>query len=137
MAIVLVIVAGIFVGALGLHGYKQFKVGQERRIGENEYNVAVALWEFGGLVKSQIDDALRKGKGVLDFTNITIPSSQGYKVTLELIGTYFRVYAVPLKYARTGRLSFLTDNTLTVRAADRAGRRASAEDAEYKGDSIA
>ena|ERR1044072_9502172 len=135
MAILLVIVAAIFVGALGLHGYKQFKVRQERRIAENEYNMAVALWEFAGLVKTQIDDALRKGTGVLDFTKITIPSSQGYKVTLELIGTYFRLYSVPIKYARTGRLSFLTDNTLTVRAADRAGEPATTEDAEYKGDS--
>jgi len=136
MVIILIIVAGIFVGALGLHGYKQFKVRQERRIAENEYEVAVALWEFASLVKSQIDEALRQGQGVLDFTNIRIPSSQGYKVTLELIGTYFRVYAIPQRYARTGRLSFLTDNTLTVRAADHAGQRASAEDGEYKGDSL-
>jgi hypothetical protein len=135
MAILLVIVAAIFVGALGLHGYKQFKVRQERRIAENEYNMAVVLWEFAGLVKTQIDDALRKGTGVLDFTKITIPSSQGYKVTLELIGTYFRLYSVPIKYARTGRLSFLTDNTLTVRAADHAGEHATTEDAEYKGES--
>ena len=97
--------------------------------------MAVALWEFAGVVKTQIDDAMRKGTGVLDFTNIIIPSSQGYKVTLELIGTYFRLYSVPIKYARTGRLSFLTDNTLTVRAADRAGEHATTEDAEYKGDS--
>lgn len=137
MAIVLVILAGIFVGALALHGYRQFKVRQERRIEENEYEVAVALWEFASLVKSNIEYALGNGQGVLDFTKIIIPSSQGYKISLELIGTYFRVYAVPLKYARTGRLSFLTDNTLTVRAADHAGERASAEDAEYKGESNA
>src|SRR3954462_10574803 len=104
--------AAIFVGGLGLHGYKQVQGTQERRIAENEYNMAVALWEFAGLVKTQIDDARRKGTGVLDFTKITIPSSQWYKVTLELIGTYFRLYSVPIKYARTGRLSFLTDNTL-------------------------
>ena len=137
MAIVLVILAAIFVGALGLHGYKQYKVRQERRISENEYNVAVTIWEFASRTKSQIDDALRQGEGVLNFTNITIPSSEGYKLTFELIGTYFRVYAVPIRHARTGCLSFLTDNTLTVRAADHAGERATTEDAEYKGDPAA
>jgi hypothetical protein len=134
MAIVLVILAAIFVGALGLHGYKQYKVRQERRISENEYNVAVTIWEFASRIKSQIEDAIRKGEGVLNFTNITIPSSEGYKLTFELIGTYFRVYAVPLQHARTGCLSFLIDNTLTVRAADHAGECATAEDAEYKGE---
>jgi hypothetical protein len=134
MAIGLVILAAVFVGALGLHGYRQYKVRQERRIGENEYNVAVTVWEFASRVKSQIEDAMRKGEGVLDFTNITVPSSEGYKLTFELIGTYFRVYAVPLKHSRTGCLSFLTDNTLTVRAADHAGEFATTEDAEYKGD---
>ena len=134
MAIILVILAAIFVGALGLHGYRQYKVRQERRISENEYNVAVAIWEFASRIKSQIEDALRKGEGVLNFTNITIPSSEGYELTFELIGTYFRVYAVPTRYARTGGLSFLIDNTLTVRAADHAGEPATTEDAEYKGD---
>jgi hypothetical protein len=136
MAILLVILAAIFVGALGLHGYRQYKVRQERRINENEYKVAVTIWEFASRIKSQIEDAIRKGEGVLDFTNITIPSSQGYKLTFELIGTYFRIYAVPLKHASTGCLSFLTDNTLTVRAADHAGECATTEDAEYKGDLI-
>jgi hypothetical protein len=137
MAIILVIVAGIFVGALALHGYRQYKINQERRIGENEYKAAVALWECASIVRTHIDDALKRGEDVLDFTQITVPSSAGYKIALELIGAYFRVYAVPLRYARTGRLSFLTDNTLTVRAADHTGERASTEDAEYKGDGIA
>jgi len=76
----------------------------------------------------------KPGAGVLDFTKITVPHSQGYRISLELIGGYFRIYAVPARYNRTGRLSFLTDNTLSVRASDRAGQQATSEDAEYKGE---
>ncbi|HZM86500.1 MAG TPA: hypothetical protein VFF31_08075 [Blastocatellia bacterium] len=134
MAIVLVILAAVFVGVLGVHGYKQFKLRQQQKISDNEYNVALTLWEFARVVKDQIDDAVRQGTAVLDFTKITVPHSQGYQVSLELIGAYFRIYAVPSRYGRTGRLSFLTDNTLSVRASDRAGQQATSEDGEYKGD---
>ncbi|HKP12800.1 MAG TPA: hypothetical protein VJZ91_11835, partial [Blastocatellia bacterium] len=81
----------------------------------------------------EIDRALRGGEGVLSFTNITVPSSPGYKVSLELMGAYFRVHAVPERYAKTGRLSFVADTTLTVRAADHQGQSASIEDEEYQG----
>ena len=134
MAIVLVILAAVFVGVLGVHGYKQFKIRQQHQIADNEYNVAVTLWDFGRVVKEQIDDAVRRGTGVLDFTGITVPHSAGYEISLEVIGAYFRIYAVPSRYGRTGRLSFLTDNTLSVRASDRAGQQATSEDGEYKGD---
>lgn len=134
MAIVLVILAAVFVGVLGVHGYKQFKIRQQRQMNDNEYNVAVKLWEFACFVKEQIDGAIRKGNGVLDFAKITVPHSQGYEISLELIGSYFRIYAVPARYNRTGNLSFLTDNTLSVRASDRAGQQATSEDGEYKGD---
>ena len=137
MIITLIILTAIFLGALGLHAFKQFKVRQERRISQNEYDAAVALWEFARLIKTSIADAVKAGSFVLDFSNITIPHSVGYKVSLELIGTYFRVYAIPDRYGRSGRLSFLTDNTLTVRAADHAGSQATPEDAEYKGEAIA
>lgn len=136
MVIILVTTALIFVCALGLHGYKQLQMRRARRMSQNEYDTAVKLWEYARLVRQQINDAIHQGKGVLDFTAITVPHSQGYRVSLELIGTYFRVYAVPNKYNRTGRLSFVTDTTLSVRAADRAGNPASADDAEYQGDSI-
>lgn len=136
MVIILVIVAGVFVCALGLHGYKQQQIRREQRMKENEYETAVKLWAYARLVREQIDDAMRQGKGVLDFTAITVPQGQGYRVSLELIGTHFRVYAVPYKYNRTGRLSFVTDTTLSVRAADRAGNPASSDDPEYEGDSI-
>ena len=134
MAIVLVILAAVFVGVLGVHSYKQYKLRQERRMTENEYNVAVTLWEYARLVKDRIDTAIRQGTGVLDFTMITVPHSQGYEISLELIGAYFRIYAVPSRYNRTGRLSFLTDNTLSVRASNRAGQPATAEDGEYQSD---
>jgi len=135
MAIVLVILASVFVGVLGVHAYKQFKVRQLRRMRENEYNTAVTLWEYARLVKDKIDASISQGSGVLDFTNITVPHSQGYKISLELIGAYFRIYAVPVTYNGTGTLSFLTDNTLSVRASDRFGQQATSEDGEYRSDS--
>jgi hypothetical protein len=134
MAIVLVILAAVFVGVLGVHGYKQFKIKQQHQISENEYNAAVTLWEFARVVKEQVDGAIRQGTGVLDFTKISVPHSSGYEISLELIGSYFRIYAVPSRYNRTGKLSFLTDNTLSVRASDRAGQQATSEDGEFKGD---
>jgi hypothetical protein len=134
MVIVLIILAAIFVGVLGAHAYKQFKIREQQRMSENEYKIAVTLWEYARLVKQQVDGASRHGTGVLDFTKITVPHSQGYRISLELIGGYFRVYAVPDRYNRTGRLSFLTDNTLSVRASDRGGQQSTSEDPEYKGE---
>jgi hypothetical protein len=101
---------------------------------ENEYNAAVTSWEYARMVKDAVDTAIRQGSGVLDFTKITVPHTQGYQISLELIGAYFRVYAVPARYNRTGRLSFLTDNTLSVRASNRSGQPATAEDGEYQSD---
>jgi hypothetical protein len=135
MAIILVVLAIVFVGALGLHAYKTFKIRRQERISRNEYAVAVIIWEYARLVKSEIDDAVQHGTRVLDFTKITVPHSQGYNVSLELIGSYFRIYATPCTYAKTGKLSFVTDNTLVVRATDRVGQQAAADDPEYKGDS--
>lgn len=132
MIIIIIILAAVFVSALGLHSYKQYKLRVEKRIEQNEYDAAVTVWEYAGTVKAQIDDAVRRGAGVLDFSKIAVPHSGGYEMSLELIGTYFRVYAVPGKYGKSGRLSFITDNTLTVRAGDHSGGRASTEDPEYK-----
>jgi hypothetical protein len=134
MAIVLVLLIVVFVGVLGVHGYKQFKIRQLQQMTQNEYNAAVTLWEFACVIKEQIDGTIRQGSDVLDFTKITVPHTLGYEISLELIGAYFRVFAVPVRYNRTGKLSFLTDNTLSVRAADRAGQQATSEDGEYKGD---
>jgi len=133
MAIILIILAAAVIILVGWYGFRYYQEQLERRMGENEYNTAVTLWEFAKQIKSEIDQVLRAGKGVLSFTNITIPSSLGYRVSLELMGTYFRVHAVPARYAKTGRLSFVADTTLTVRAADHQGQSASIEDEEYQG----
>lgn len=135
MAIILVVLSALFAGALGLHAYKQFKIRRRQRVSENEYAAAVTIWEYARLVKGEIDDAIRQGTGVIDFTKIAVPHSHGYKVSLELTGPCFRVYANPERYAKTGKLSFVADDTLTVRAANRTGERAAADDPEYEGDS--
>src|SRR5215470_11013098 len=134
MIIILITLAAIFVAALALHLYKQMNQRLERRMEENGYNAAVTLWNYARKVKAQIDYATRAGAGVLDFSKIAVPHSKGYKISFELIGAYFRVYAVPYEYYKTGKLSFFTDNTLTVRASDHAGQQATAQDLEYKGD---
>jgi len=133
MTVILIILAASVLILLGWYGFRFYQDRLEQRMDENEYNTAVILWEFAKRIKGEIDQAMHAGKGVLDFTNITIPSSAGYEVTLELIGTYFRVHAVPARYARTGRLSFVADTTLTVRSADHQGDSASIEDEEYQG----
>jgi len=137
MAIVLVILASIFVIALGLHAYKQLMQRRLQRMVENEYNAAVTLWNYGRLVKSQLDETVQQRVGVIDFYKITVPHSPGYRVALELSSYRFRVYAVPERYHRTGRLSFYLDNEVTVRASDRAGERAGEQDPEYEGETTA
>jgi hypothetical protein len=107
------------------------------RMVENEYNVAVTLWNYGRLVKSQLEETVRRSSGVIDFYKITVPHSPGYRVVLELSGYRFRVFATPEQYHRTGRLSFYTDNEVTVRASDRAGEPATGEDPEYEGEPTA
>lgn len=133
MAVILIILAAAVLILLGWYGFRFYQERREQRMDENEYNTAVILWEFAKRIKSEIDQAMRAGKGILNFTNITIPSSSGYKVSLELMGSYFRVHAVPARYASTGRLSFVADTTLTVRSADHHGQAASIEDEEYQG----
>ena len=133
MAIILIILAAAVLVTAGLYGYRYYQERLEQRMADNEYNTAVTLWEFAKQIKGEIDRAMRGGQGVLSFTNITVPSSAGYKVSLELMGAYFRVHAVPERYAKTGRLSFVADTTLTVRAADHQGQAASIEDEEYQG----
>lgn len=133
MAIILIILAAAVLILAGWYGFRYYQEQIERRMSENEYNTAVTLWEFAKQIKSEIDQVMRAGNDVLNFSNITIPSSAGYRLTLELMGTYFRVHAVPMRYARTGRLSFVADTTLTVRAADHQGQSAAIEDEEYQG----
>src|SRR5260370_40007139 len=123
MTTILITVAAIFIAALALHLYKQMNLRTEGRQRENEYNAAVLLWTYAREVRGQIDQATRRGAGVLDFTNLSVPHSQGYNVSIELTGARFRVYAAPIRHGRSGKLSFFTDNSLTVRAADHGGEQ--------------
>jgi len=134
MLIILLVLATVFVAVLAVHAFKQWKIRLQQRMHENEYDVAVTVWEYARTVKEEIEAAVRTSRGVLDFTRLTVPHSRGYTLSIEMSGPYFRIYAIPQKYNRTGRLSFLTDSTLNVRAADRSGRNASPEDDEYRGD---
>ncbi len=133
MEFALIIIALIFLVALGLHIHKVIQRRQAQRIVDNEYNVAVVLWEFGRSLRGFLETARRNGNSVIAFNEITIPHSTGYRLTLELAGYRFRVYGLPDLYNRTGRLSFLIDDTLTVRASDRNGDLAKEEDEEYVG----
>ncbi|HET9529306.1 MAG TPA: hypothetical protein VFQ92_03070 [Blastocatellia bacterium] len=136
MAIILVILAIVFLAGLALHAYKRLGQMREQRIRENEYNTAVILWDFARIIKSHLDDTVRAGTGVLDFSKILVPHSQGYRVTLELAGYNFKIYGVPSMYNKSGRLSFFIDKSMTLRASDRNGEEATGEDAEYTGDSV-
>ena len=133
MVIILIILTAIFLIAIGLHVYKRIIRMREARMAENEYDAAVAIWGFARVVKSNIDEALRQGSGVLDFTKIMVPHCQGYRVTLELAGYNLRVCGSPVRHNRTGRLSFFIDDSLVLRAADHLGHAASDQDPEYTG----
>ena len=133
MVIILIILAAVFLIALGLHVYKRVLAMREARMAENEYNAAVALWSFARVVKSNIEDALRQGSGVLDFKKIMVPHCQGYHIRLELAGYNLRVCGEPVKHNRSARLSFFIDNSLVLRAADHMGAPATDQDPEYTG----
>jgi hypothetical protein len=101
---------------------------------DNAYNTALTLWNFARVIKDQLDEVGRGKADVIDFTNISVPAGTGYNVCLELAGYGFRLHAVPERYDRTGRVSLYVDNALTVRAWDRGGDNATAEDPEYTGE---
>ena len=132
---VLSILLALSCAALGFLIYKRIKAHREHRMDENEYQTAVTLWNFARLVKDELDQ-LNKGRvEVLDFNKISLPHGSGYRISLELSGFGFSLFAVPERYNRTGRLSLYVNNSLTVRALDRGGQAAESEDPEYTGDS--
>lgn len=131
--IILLTIAIILLAALGLFLFRQLREMRERRMAEAAYDTAVTLWGYAAQVRSELDEMLRKGSGVLSYASIAVPHSPGYKVSLELEAYRFRVHALPLKYGKTARLSLFVDESLTVRATDRAGDFATAEDSEYEG----
>ncbi|MGH9760633.1 MAG: hypothetical protein ACREDR_38530 [Blastocatellia bacterium] len=130
--LIFLLLAGAVVGTV--LGRRYLQAIRLKRMCDNEYNTAVALWNFARIVKGHIDELNRGRAEVIDFTKIKIPHGAGYKISLELSGFGFRVYAIPDRYNRTGKLSLFVDRSLTVRALDRVGEQATADDPEYTGD---
>lgn len=133
MIITLLTIAIILLAGLGLSLFKKLRKIRERRMAEAAYDTAVTLWSYAAQVRTELDEMLRKGSGVLSYASIAVPHSPGYKFSLELEGQRFRVHAIPLKYGKTARLSLFVDESLTVRASDRAGDFAAADTSEYEG----
>jgi hypothetical protein len=133
MMITLISLSLLFITALGLYVHKRVREARDKRMSQNEYDVAVTVWNYARLVRGEIEQALTERSVVLDFTKMAVPHSQGYRISIELAGASFKVHALPDKHARTGRLSFFTDNSLTVRAADSGGEYATEQDPEYEG----
>jgi hypothetical protein len=133
MVAILIVLGIVVLVVVGMLVQRELAHRRELRIRDNEYNTAVTLWNFALLVKQRIDEMAKARLEVLDFNNLAIPHGSGYKLSLELSGHGFIVYAVPHRYDKTGRLSFYVDRTLTVRASDHAGETAEATDPEYTG----
>jgi hypothetical protein len=126
----------IILGWLGWFGRRYLEGRRRKRMSDNAYNTALTLWNFARIIKDHLDEVSRGTADVIDFTNISVPAGTGYNVCLELAAYGFRIHAVPERYDRTGRLSLYVDNALTVRAWDRGGENATAEDPEYTGDEM-
>jgi hypothetical protein len=58
----------------------------------------------------------------------TFLENMEYKFELEVVGDKFEISATPKTYGKTGRRSFLLDQTGTVRAADHKGQPANTDD---------
>jgi hypothetical protein len=125
--LVVALVAGIVMGT------RYLRQRRERIMAENEYNTAVAIWEFARTVKDRLAEVSVGSVAVLNFTTMKMPRVPGYRLSLELTFSGFALWAVPDRYNKTGRLSFYSDKSLTVRAQDHAGAPAELEDPEYTG----
>ena len=131
MLIIVVTLIAVCLAVLGLFARKRLEQSRQERMDENEYNTAVTVWEFARTIKSCMDDMIEEDTGLIDFRKIAVPHGTGFTVSLELHYGQFQVHAEPARYNRTGRLSFFTDGSLVVRAADHGGGRASGADPEY------
>ncbi|HKF54658.1 MAG TPA: hypothetical protein VKJ45_04410 [Blastocatellia bacterium] len=132
--IVVALLSIISLSWLGWFARRELDRRRSKRMSDNAYNTALTLWNFARVIKDQLDEVGRGRAEVIDFTNISVPAGTGYNVCLELAGYGFRLHAVPERYDRTGRISLYVDNALTVRAWDRGGENATAEDPEYTGE---
>ncbi|HEY6331274.1 MAG TPA: hypothetical protein VI756_18255 [Blastocatellia bacterium] len=132
MSIWLLILFSVAAAAVGVFLVGRYlKARREDRMDTNEYNTAVALWEFSRTVKSRLADVKTGNTAVIDFSTLSMPKGPGYRLSLELTCSGFSIWAVPRRYGRTGRLSFYVGNAASVRAMDRAGGPAEAGDPEY------
>jgi hypothetical protein len=131
MAIILLTIAITVMAILGLHAYRRIREVQQQRISDNEYNTARTLKDFARFLKTYTEDVPCHGVRVLDFSKIFVPHGAGYRILLELSSRGFKIYAVPHKYNRTGRLSFYIDSDLEIRAYNHEGKRANEEDPVY------
>jgi len=127
----LILISGVIVAAAVVFGYRYLKERLQRQMDSNEYNTAVALWEFSRTVKARVMDVATGKVAVIDFTTLSMPRGPGYKLSLELTVSGFSIWAVPRRYGRSGRLSFYVGNAVSVRAMDHGGEPAGPEDPEY------
>jgi hypothetical protein len=136
MTPILIILSVISIAALAFVGYQQFMQRREKRILGNEYNAATTIGKYARQLKNQLEESKKQGGTRIEFQKLGVPPCPGYKVSLEMSGYTFKVHGIPRVHAKTGRLSFYIDNSLTVKASDRGGQFATDKDNEFAGAAI-
>jgi hypothetical protein len=100
----------------------------------NEAMAVYALNRIAGAQSAYKDDKKKGRFGTLEelvaeeLLEKTFLENAEYKFELEIAGDKFEVSATPKTYGKTGRRSFLLDQTGTVRAADHKGQPAKTDD---------
>ena len=100
----------------------------------NETMAVYALNRIAGAQSAYKDDRKKGRYATLEeliaeeLLEKTFLENMDYRFELEVAGDHFEVSATPKTYGKTGRRSFLLDQTGTVRAADHKGEPASTED---------
>ena len=100
----------------------------------NEAMAIYALQRIAGAQSAYKDDRKKERFGTLEelvaeeLLEKTFFENLEYKIELDVTADKFEVSATPKNYGKSGRRSFFTDNTGTVRGADRRGEPAHADD---------
>ena len=100
----------------------------------NETMAVYALQRIAGAQSTYKDERKKRRFGTLEelvaeeLLEKTFLENMEYKFELEIAGDKFEVSATPKTYGKTGRRSFLLDQTGTVRAADHKGQPANTDD---------
>lgn len=128
MVIGFILLSSMAVAGVAVYAFQQVKRRREQRIRTNENKAAMTIRDYARAVKSHFEESKRKEVGTIEYQRIAVPTSSGYQLSIELSAQSFRIYGVPKAHNRTGRLSFYTDNSLIVKAADKSGDFASAQD---------